>query len=52
LRLEWQHGAEVTVATSGDLDAAAMDELALQHDMVLIASVPGEMIDSSIRLVA
>jgi hypothetical protein len=41
LRLEWQHGAEVTVASSNALDAAAMDELALQHDMVLISETVG-----------
>ena len=36
-RLEWQHAAEVTVEAPAAIEAEALTELALEHDLVLIS---------------
>ena len=41
LRLEWQHAAEVTVEQADAFDAFALDELAKEHDLVLISETLG-----------
>lgn len=41
LRLEWQHGAEVTVEQGDAFDAEGLDELAREHDLVLISETLG-----------
>ncbi len=41
LRLEWQHAANVTVEQADAFDAQGLDDLARQHDLVLISESLG-----------